>query len=665
MGMRSTVIARGALWPLALSAVLSAAYVLHGAGALGGAGLDPLFEKVVYDLALGTAAAAVLWRSVRTRRERGTWLALGAGLLAWAAGNTFYALVLAEREVVPVPSLADAGWLAAYPLFYLGIILLVRARVPGLGGGLWLDGLIGALAVAAVSAAVVVPLLADSGSGSSFGEVATNTAYPIGDLMLLGVITFALTVDGWHVGRAWSLLAAGFAIFAFSDSFYLWEVVHDRYEYGVLIDSGWLVAALLIGIAALQAPPALRRGRSEEGRRLIVVPSAFGLAGLGLLVWGGLASTDRTALVLATLCLAAVIARMGLSYAQSVHESLTDALTGLPNRRRLARDLRERAPGARARRPLGIAFFDLNGFKRYNDAFGHPAGDALLVLLSRRLSAALGGDGVAYRMGGDEFCALLHGDRATIDAAMVRALAALTEAGDGFAIDAAHGLVVMPADATDPDRALGLADQRMYALKHGGRPSSEHETTEALLQVLNERDPALGDHVDGVAELARATAERLGMGDADAREVALAAKLRDVGKAAVPDHILRTPGPLGPAERAVMNRHPSIGERILRAAPSLAGVARLVRSSHERHDGAGYPDGLAGDAIPLGSRIVAVCDAFDAIISDRPHAPARGWRQAIQELRRCAGAQFDPEVVEAFAAVLAARARRPGGVLLR
>ena len=665
MRVSPTAIPRAPLWPLALSAALSVAYVLHDAGALGGAGLDAMFEKAVYNLAIAAAAAAVLWRAARAERERGPWLALGAGLLAWAAGNTFYALVLAEREVVPVPSLADAGWLAAYPLFYAGIILLIRARVPGLGGGLWLDGLIGALAVAAVSAAAVVPLLTSNSSGGSFGEVVTNTAYPIGDLMLLGMITFALTVNGWHVGRAWSLLAAGFAVFAFSDSFYLWEVVHDRYEYGIVIDAGWPVAAVLIGVAALQPPPAPRRGATEEGRRLIIVPAAFGLVGLGLLVWGGMASVNRTALVLATLCLAAVIARMALTYAQSVRESLTDALTGLPNRRRLARDLRDRAPGARAERPLGIAFFDLNGFKRYNDAFGHLAGDALLVLLSRRLGEAVGRDGVAYRLGGDEFCVLLEGGAAAIDATMLRALAALTETGDGFAIDAAHGLVVMPADATEPERALGLADQRMYALKHGRRPTSERETTDALLQVLSERHPGLGDHADGVAELARATAERLGMSDADARDVALAAKLRDVGKAAVPDEILRKPGPLDPAERAVMNRHPAIGERILRAAPSLAGVGRLVRSSHERVDGAGYPDGLAGDGIPLGSRVVAVCGAFDAIISHRPYAPARGPLQAMPELRRCAGSQFDPEVVDAFAAVLADRARRPGDVALR
>ena len=515
-----------------------------------------------------------------------------------------------------------------------------------------------------MSAAVVVPLLTGDSAGGSFGEVVTNTAYPIGDLMLLGMITFALTVDGWHVGRAWSLLAAGFAVFAISDSFYLWEVVHDRYEYGVLIDSGWLVAALLIGVAALQPPPPrpgpLGGGPAADHRALDLRPRGPGPARVGR---DGVARPNVTRA--RHLCLAAVIARMGLTYAQSVRESLTDALTGLPNRRRLARDLRERAPGARPERPLGLAFFDLNGFKRYNDAFGHPAGDSLLVLLSRRLAEAVGRDGVAYRLGGDEFCVLLEGGAVTIDATMLRALAALTETGDGFAIDAAHGLVVMPADATEPDRALGLADQRMYALKQGGRPSTERETTDALLQVLSERHPGLGDHVDGVADLARATAERLGMSAADAREVALAAKLRDIGKAAVPDAILRKVGPLEPAERAVMNRHPAIGERILRAAPSLAGVGRLVRSSHERVDGAGYPDGLVGDDIPLGSRVVAVCDAFDAIIGDRPYAPVRRPREAEQELQRCAGSQFDPEVVDAFVAVLADRARRPGDVAPR
>ena len=649
---------RAALSCLGAGALLALAYVLHASGILLGPQNGPFFEKVVYNLALAAPAVAVLIRRSAPGPERRAWYALALAMLSWAAGNTVYAVVLAERADIPVPSVADAGWLAFYPLAYVAIILLLRARLSGLRHGLWLDGVIGALAVGAFSAAVVAESLLGEALTGTTSEIVTNMAYPIGDLVLLGIITFALTVTGWGASRTWALLGTGFLLFAASDSVYLWEVLHGRYSYGVWIDGGWLLAGVVFGSAAMTPSPARRAG-SRDGHRQIVVPSAFGLIGLGLLVSGSVSPLNRTALVLATLCMVAVIARMGLTFAQSVRESMTDSLTGLPNRRRLARDLQKRAPVATHADPLGIAFFDLNGFKRYNDAFGHPAGDALLVLLSRRLSAALAGHGTAYRMGGDEFCVLLHGGTLSVEDVVSRALAAFTEAGDGFSIDAAHGLVVMPREESDPDRALGLADQRMYALKEGGRLSTERQTTAALLQVLSERDPRLGDHSDGVADLARAVGRHLGIDVAEMEEIALAARLHDVGKAAVPDAILMKPGPLDPEERQIMDRHPAIGERILRAAPSLNGVARMVRSSHEWFDGRGYPDGLAGEDIPIGSRIVAVCDAFDAIISTRPYSVARTSAQALEELRRCAGTQFDPRVVDAFVAVLAERARRP------
>jgi HD-GYP domain-containing protein (c-di-GMP phosphodiesterase class II) len=135
--------------------------------------------------------------------------------------------------------------------------------------------------------------------------------------------------------------------------------------------------------------------------------------------------------------------------------------------------------------------------------------------------------------------------------------------------------------------------------------------------------------------------------------VKLAAELHDVGKVAIPDAILNKPGPLNEDEWAFMRRHTLIGERIVAAAPALCGVAKLVRASHERWDGGGYPDGIAGENIPLGARIVAVCDAYDAIVADRPYRGARSSAAALAELRRCAGTQFDPAVVEAFAAALA------------
>ena len=201
-----------------------------------------------------------------------------------------------------------------------------------------------------------------------------------------------------------------------------------------------------------------------------------------------------------------------------------------------------------------------------------------------------------------------------------------------------------------------MADQRMYAHKHSRRAPAEAQSKDVLLQALAERHPELGPHADIVADLAQATAMRLALPDEEIRNVRLAAELHDVGKVAVPDSILRKPGPLDESEWEFIRRHTLIGERIIAAAPALETVARLVRSSHERWDGAGYPDALRGEEIPLGSRIVAVADAFDAMTASRPYCEPRPAAEALDELRRCAATQFDPVVVEAFCAAWADRA---------
>jgi two-component system cell cycle response regulator len=645
-------------WVLGAGAALTLAFAVHSVVAFGGAGTDAAFTRGVYNAVLGLAVAVILTRAVAVRRERWVWLGLGLGLLSWTVANTYYSLFLAHLDPVPIPSVADGLWLMFYPLVYAAVVLLVRSRLSGLRRGMWLDGIIGALAVAAVSAALVVEITLDPGLHGSVAVVATNLAYPLGDLVLVSAIVLVLALAGWRLDRTWRLLGLGFLIFAVVDGIYFWQVAQGTYHAGGPVDVGWLVAALLFAGASLhKAPP--RRESPNDGQRMLILPAGFGLLGLGLVVYGNVAEINQLALVLSTLSVIAVIARMSLTFAQSRRESLTDALTGLPNRRRLTRELRERAPSARAERTLGLVIFDLNGFKGYNDRFGHPAGDALLVRLSRRLGAALGDDGVAYRMGGDEFCALLDPHRTSLDQLVARALAALSEQGDGFAIDASHGLASMPADAVDPEHALRLADERMYALKHSHRVSAERQSTDVLLQVLTERHPDLGDHTDGVAELARATGRRLGLSVDALDQIELASRLHDIGKAAVPGEILTKPGPLTHEEWDLIRRHPVIGERILRAAPALARVAGVVRSSHERFDGTGYPDQLAGEQIPVGARVVAVCDAFDAIISERPYARRRTPSQAADEVRRCAGTQFDPVVVVAFLVVLDARAALP------
>jgi diguanylate cyclase (GGDEF)-like protein len=331
--------------------------------------------------------------------------------------------------------------------------------------------------------------------------------------------------------------------------------------------------------------------------------------------------------------------------AVSRREARTDPLTGLGNRRRLMADFTKLLPAATRTRPLHLLLFDLNGFKVYNDTFGHAAGDALLARLADKLAVvATEADG-AYRFGGDEFCVLVRGDRVRLQAVRTAASLALSEHGDGFSITASHGVVSMPAEAATQGNALRLADERMYDEKGARSQVACRQTHDVLLSVLDERDPELRSHGSAVARLAALVGPRFGLDQDELRQLTNAAALHDIGKIAVPDAILNKPGPLSAAEWDFMKTHTLLGERILASAPALAHEATLVRSSHERWDGTGYPDKLAGEAIPLGSRIIFAVDACDAMTTARAYQSVRTQTEALAELHRCAGSQFDPAVI--------------------
>ena len=335
------------------------------------------------------------------------------------------------------------------------------------------------------------------------------------------------------------------------------------------------------------------------------------------------------------------------------HEADTDGLTGLANRRRLERDLAEAFSPEGAPVPHALMLFDLNGFKNYNDRFGHPAGDALLTRLSAALAEAVP-EGRAYRLGGDEFCVLAPiGPIALMDV-VPAALDALSESGDGFEVTAAHGFALIPEDATTPNAAMLVADHRMYAHKTLGSRSAGNQGADVLLRALAERAPRMEDRAADLANLADRVALRLGLDEAARGPVRGAARLHDVGMIAIPDSMLDADGHLDADESDIVARHTLVGERILQAAPSLEPIAPLVRSSHERWDGSGYPDGLAGEQIPLASRIVGACEAFETMTGRSGRVSPR---TALDELRRRAGTEFDPAVVEALVEVVGGDAR--------
>jgi diguanylate cyclase (GGDEF)-like protein len=333
--------------------------------------------------------------------------------------------------------------------------------------------------------------------------------------------------------------------------------------------------------------------------------------------------------------------------------SHTDSLTGLGNRRRLVADLEL---ALQQGDPTVLVLLDLDGFKAYNDTFGHGAGDVLLGRLGQRLATALAGRGSAYRPGGDEFCVMAPAASDTAASLAALAVDALTEPSGIFTVSAASGAVLLAEEAHTVSSALRLADERMYVQKAAQRTGAGRQAKDVLLATLTERSPDLGRHTTGVAELSVAVGRNLGLPDDELVAIHQAADLHDIGKLGIPDAILDKPGPLTSEEWTFMHQHTVIGQRIVAVAPALVRAGALIRSSHERFDGAGYPDHLAGEQIPIGARVIAVCDAFEAIVSDRPYRAARSPQEALAELRRCAGEQFDPAVVAAFEAVMGASA---------
>jgi diguanylate cyclase (GGDEF)-like protein len=456
-----------------------------------GASVSLAFREGIYDAVVIGAGLACFVRASAYRRERSAWLLIGASLLAWGAGEVYWSLYIEGNPAAPYPSPADIGYIAFYPLAYAGLAMLVRARAEEINWRLWMDGAIAALGTAALGTAFVFDFVASKTSGTSL-EVATTLAYPLGDIAMIALVVGVVALTGWRPGRTWSLLLAGLAALVIADIAYTLQSTGSALPGGEWTNPIYLIAAVCLAGAVWQPTEATEISSlaQVDRRREIVVPAVFASVMIGLFAMQYFSATSGLSTVLWAATMTAVIVRLAMSDIENkalLEQVRTDSLTGLGNRGRMQVDLEERFAHASEDSPVALYLFDLNGFKRYNDTFGHPAGDELLARLGRALGDAVGEGGVAYRIGGDEFCVLLDCPKDRFDPVVREAAKALTASEKGVEVSSSWGGARVPEEADGPTEALQLADVRMYAQKESRRVAASTDVEPSITV-----DPALG-----------------------------------------------------------------------------------------------------------------------------------------------------------------------------
>jgi HD-GYP domain-containing protein (c-di-GMP phosphodiesterase class II) len=402
--------------------------------------------------------------------------------------------------------------------------------------------------------------------------------------------------------------------------------------------------------------------RGPSGWRSIIGPIAFALVGIALLVYDHV--NQRVPALVFWLTLGLIITvfarmietnrRQSRALAAQRRDAVNDRVTGLRNRNSLEADLAAAAtaPG----NGWVLVLLELEGLEAHNDRVGYAAGDAVLRDAARQLAdAVVPLSGIAYRVAASRLAVLVPAGDRQLGEIVLAATGSPQDADAEASIGRSYGEVMVPDEATDAETAIQLAGRRLAAHRQSRQRSARRQAHSVLMAVLDARHPEQRDHLRVVTYRAISLARRLGLGREEIDDIALAAELQQIGLLAVPEAVLEKEA-LDEAERATVRSHTAEGARIVAAAPGLASVARLVRSSAEHFDGSGYPDGLAGEAIPLGARVIAVSVAFAAMTQPRPYREPVSPNEALAEMRRSSGAQFDPRVVEALASDLAEEA---------
>jgi len=682
--------------PRAATPWAACAYLAVGAAAVVGYFLvpsdGPLVTRVVKVAAycavsLSSALALIVGIAWHRPRHLMPWWLLAASQVIYASADVTFYVRQDLLGLTAFPSISEVLYLAHYPPLLLGLALFIRRRTPGRDAAALLDGAILAVGAAILAWIYLLGPLVHAADTPAIVRMA-SLSFPVMDLAVLTVALRLIIGAGARTRAYWICVTALISVLT-ADALYGLLQLAGIYSTGNLVEGLWLCYYLLLGATALH--PSMRRitdpspiaEQTLSGLRMSLLALAS-LSAPAALIIQQLRGAPLDIPVLASgaaVLFGLVLGRMAGLVAVQRHAAVTDGLTKLHNRRFLEEQLRLEADRARrGEQQVSLVLLDIDHFKAINDTYGHPGGDRILCQVAERLRQVVRPGDVVARYGGEEFAILVPG----VGSAQLTELAErLRQAIAGLPMrpnqSAWVGITVSVGAASLPDHAdsvadlVTFADNALYAAKHAGRNCSvigrlggdltaEARTirdTSAIrfLQGLAEeldRVQSPSEHSTAIGAWAAAVASRLGLDPGTRQRCELAGQLHDVGKVVVPEAILTKPGPLTADELQIMRQHPARGGQLVTLAPELADIAEIVRQHHERFDGTGYPDRLAGTEIRLEARIIALCDAYAAMRADRHYRAALPVEAALDQIREGRGTQFDPELTDIVLELLAA-----------